>query len=239
MGTLYIGMTWIFRIQSKHKRVFAKQSKPERWHQKSALLGILILLSESMGVLSMIPMTGQSLFFLQTWSFRDISNLRAPASASWTSFPTRYWALIGNDKNAAWFHLVQWMFPWPWAQQLPEMELALQGRVRDVWQWLLTTQGLSCCCTLIPSLLQSQEPMCVCQFKTPAPHTVCRAQGWTKQKQWVGAHLLHQVFEGESFTGTWFYSLKISTSRGDTSHMSFGGTLHHENKPAEHSPISV
>lgn len=77
----------------------------------------------------MIPMTGQSLFFLQTWSFRDISNLRAPASASWTSFPTRYWALIGNDKNAAGFILCNECSPDP---GLPEMELALQGRVRDV-----------------------------------------------------------------------------------------------------------
>lgn len=71
------------------------------------------------------------------------------------------------------------------------------------------------------------------------PPTMCRAQGWMKHKHWVGAHLLHQLFEDRSFTGTWFYSLKISISRGDTSHMSFGGTLHHENKPAEHSPISA
>lgn len=60
--------------------------------------------------------------------------------------------------------------PWPWAQELPEMELALQGWMRDVWQWLLTTQGLSCWCTCIPSLLQSLELMCV---PVPLPLTLC------------------------------------------------------------------
>lgn len=209
MGTLYIGMTWIFRIQSKHKRVFAKQSKPERWHQKSALLGILILLSESMGVLSMIPMTGQSLSFLQTWSFWDISNLRAPVSASWTSFPARYWALIRNDKNAAWLHLPQWMFPWPWAQQLPEMELALQGCTRDVWQWLLSTQGLSCCCTLIPSLLQSQKLICV-SVQDPCPSHCVQSTGLNEAKAvgrsppptpalWRQKLYRHQILQSEDF----------------------------------------
>lgn len=177
-------MTWIFRIQSKHKRVFAKQSKPERWHQKSALLGILILLSKSMGVLSMIPVTWQSLLFLQTWSLRDISNLRTPVSVNWTSFPVSYWllALIGNDKNAAWLHLLQGMFPWPWAQQLPKMELGLQGWMRDVWQWLLTTQELSWC-TCIPSLLQGWEPMCV-PVQDPCPSHCVQSTGLNKH--WVG-----------------------------------------------------
>lgn len=218
MGALYIGMTWIFRIQSEHKRLFATQSKPQRWHQKSALLGILILLSESMGVLSMILKTWQSLLFLHTWSLRDVFNLRAPLSVNWTSFLVSYWALIGNDENAAWLHLLQWMFPRPWAQQLSGMELALQGWMRGGWHWLLTTQGLS---KHIPSLLQSQELTCV--PAGPLPLTLCRAQGWMKHKHWVGAPLLHQLFEGRSFTGTWFYRLKISTSRADTTHMSFGG----------------
>lgn len=63
----------------------------------------------------------------------------------------------------------------------------------------------------------------MCASSGPLPLTPCRAKGWMKHKHWVGAPLLHQLFEGRSFTGTWFYSLKISTSRADTTHMSFGG----------------
>ena len=115
MGTLSIEIVWIFRIQSKgekHKGVFGKQSKPGRWHQKSTLLGLLILSSESMGVLSMVPATGQSLLFLQTWSSRDVLNLGAPVSASWlTSSPVRYQVLTASviRTPAAWLHLLPWM----------------------------------------------------------------------------------------------------------------------------------
>lgn len=229
MRALYIGMTWIFRIQSEHKRVFAKQRKPERWHQKSALLGILIILSESMGFLSMIPMTWQSLLFLHTWSLRDISNLRAPISVNWTSFPVIYWALIGNDKNAAWLHLLQLMFPNPGHSSSLKWSWLCKAE-REMSDNSYSPHGLSCSCTHSPSLLQSQELICV-PVQDPCLSNCVQSTGLN----WVLAHLLHQLFEGRSFTGTWFYSLKISTSRGDTSHMSFGSPLHHENKPAEHS----
>lgn len=166
MGTLSVELVWPFRIQSKgekHKGVFGKQSKPGRWHQKSTLLGLLILSSKSIGVLSTMPVTGQSLF-LQTWSLRDVPKLGAPVSTSWLiSSHARYWVLIRNTiwMLATRLHLLWWMLPltrgtearWNGAVSARLMGWGMSDNGSSQNRDWATAQR----CAHIPSFLQSQE----------------------------------------------------------------------------------
>lgn len=147
-----------------------------------------------------------------TWGSQSLST--GPASL-WV---TGNWTLIGSDKNATWLHFLQGIFPWPWAQQLPEMELALQGWIRNVWQWLLTTQRLSCWCTCIPSLLQGQELMCL-PVQDPCPSHCVQSTGLREQALgrsppptpavWRQKLYRHLILQSEDFHQQRWYQLYV------------------------------
>lgn len=239
---------WIFRIQSKrekHKGVLGKQRKPLWWHQKSTVLGPLLLCSQSIRVLSTVPVTGQSLLFIQTWLFREVPNLGSCSlftncSASWLiRCPVRYQVPIGTViwALAAWLPLL-----WP---VLPTH----QGPEEACWHWAgqgVSDKGSSEARSLLRAVhtspaLSRARSSCVHQFSTPAS---LRATFWQPSRRAWCTRLKHMTCVAalppawrQMFGHLILHILMISTSRDDTSQTACGITLHHWDKTAEYGSI--
>lgn len=185
------------------------------------------------------------------WQDRASSSFRCGHSETFPTWgrqslpvgsPVRYRVLIGSViwTPAAWLHLLRWTLPLPGTQKLTETGLSLQAWMRDVWQRLLKTQGLSHCPEMHTYPQSSPMPGAhLCASSIPLPLTSCMVH--RAEAHGVGKSPLPTpaVWRQKHYRHLTSYSLKISTSRGDTSHKSSGATLHHENKTAEHGPIPV
>lgn len=156
------------------------------------------------------------------------------------SSPMRYGVPIGNMiwMPAAWLHLLQWMLP---LTQGTEAHWNEAGSARlDERQWLLTTQGLSCCSEMRTHPQPSPEPGAhLCTSSIPLPLTSCMVHRAEAHGVGRSPPPTLAIRRQERYRHLNSNSLKISTSKGDTSRTSFGATLHHKNKTADHGPIPV
>lgn len=110
----------------------------------------------------------------------------------------------------------------------------------DERQHLLTTQGLSCCSETCTHPQPSPELGAhLCTSSIPLPLTSCMVHRAEAHGVGRSPPPTLAIRRQERYRHLNSNSLKISTSKGDTSRTSFGATLHHKNKTADHGPIPV